>query len=54
MSLETQVGEREGGGEGEGVRGWQPCTRPGHHACLTNYPLQVRGRTRRESQVDSI
>ena len=28
---------------------WQPCTRPGHHACLSNYPLQVRTRTRRRA-----
>ena len=20
---------------------WQPCTRPGHHACLNNYPIEV-------------
>ena len=20
---------------------WQPCSQPGHHACLNNYPIQV-------------
>ena len=19
---------------------WQPCSQPGHHACLNNYPIQ--------------
>ena len=31
----------EGSGDVYRPQAWQPCTQPGHHACLNNYPIQV-------------